>query len=262
MTKSQVINLNKIPTKAPKDMKKSEVKLLSQQLYQEIGHLQHVLYAERKHSLLVIFQGMDATGKDSATQNVFSRCSPQGLSVQAFKAPTQKELAHDFLWRVHQLVPEKGLIQIFNRSHYEDILIQRVHHWIDMNRVEKRMKAINAFEDLLMFDNNTTILKFYMHTSPSHQLKELKERLEKPEKNWKHNPGDWEERKLWPQYIEAYEYAINNSVIPWHIIPVDNRWYKDYLIAKIVADTLKSLNMILPVLENKSLILGELEKQA
>lgn len=155
-------------------------------------------------------------------------------------------MAHDFLWRVHRWAPEKGMLTIFNRSHYEDILIQRVHKWIDMTRVKKRMAAINAFEELLEFDNNTLIFKFYMHVSKEEQAVQLQERLDDPNKYWKHNPGDWEERKLWDQYMEAYEYAINESSVPWHICPVDNRWYRDYFILKILVDGLEKLNMNMP----------------
>jgi len=140
---------------------------------------------------------------------------------------------------------------IFNRSHYEDILIQRVHKWIDMERVEKRMAAINAFEDLIQFDNNTLIFKFYMHISFEEQGIQLQQRLDDPTKFWKHNAGDWEERKLWDKYMEAYEYAINKSTTPWHICPVDNRWYRDYFMAKTMVNALEKLDMKLPVPEKK-----------
>ncbi len=192
---------------------------------------------------------MDSSGKDGATANVFSRCSPAGVGFQAFKKPSDEEFAHDFLWRVHKAAPAKGQIKIFNRSHYEDILIQRVHGWIDEERVTKRINAINAFEELLEFDNNTKVLKFYMHLSHERQGEKLQERIDDPDKNWKHNEGDWEERKLWDKYRECYEDAINRSSIPWSIVPVDSRWYRDYVIAKKVADTLEGLNMSFPVLE-------------
>lgn len=141
---------------------------------------------------------------------------------------------------------------IFNRSHYEDILIQRVHGWISSERVEKRMAAINSFEELLQFDNNTLIFKFYMHISHEEQGVQLQQRLDDKSKYWKHNAGDWEERKLWDKYMEAYEYAINESNIPWHICPVDNRWYRDYFIAKTLVDTLEKLDMSLPTPEKVS----------
>jgi PPK2 family polyphosphate:nucleotide phosphotransferase len=249
------IKLSKISTKAPKELKKGKIVEKSKELFDQIGHLQHVLYAERKHSVLVIFQGIDGSGKDGATKHVFSGCSPQGIRLEAFKKPSEEEMNHDFLWRIHSNAPEKGFIQIFNRSHYEDILIQRVHHWIDEDRVQKRMAAINAFEELLHFDNNTLVLKFYFHISKGYQLKQLKERIENPAKNWKHNPGDWEERKLWNEYMDAYEYAINNSAIPWHIVPVDDRWYRNYVIADIMVKELTKLNMKLPILDKNNLII-------
>lgn len=247
------IKLSKISTRAPKGAQKEEYEERTIELYKKIGRLQHILYAEKKHSVLIIFQGMDASGKDGATKNVFSETSPQGIYVEAFKKPTEEEMNHDFLWRIHRFAPEKGFIQIFNRSHYEDILVQRVHKWIDEDRVAKRMQAINAFEQLLKFDNNTTIIKFYMHISKAKQLEELKERLEEPDKNWKHNPSDWEERKHWDEYIKAYEYAFNNSEIPWHIVPVDQRWYRNYFIADVIVTELEKLNMQLPLLDRKAL---------
>jgi PPK2 family polyphosphate:nucleotide phosphotransferase len=240
------IQLSKISTLPPKGIKKDDLKDETKKLVKRLGELQHLLYAEAKHSILVIFQGMDASGKDGAVRRVFSECTIAGLDLVSFKKPTDEEFAHDFLWRVHKWVPEKGCLTIFNRSHYEDILIQRVHGWIDMERVQKRMAAINAFEDLIQFDNNTLIFKFYMHISLEEQEAQLRERLEDPTKFWKHKDADWEERKLWPKYMEAYEYAINNSTTPWHICPVDKRWYRDYVIAKTLVDRLEKLDMKLP----------------
>jgi len=246
-----MIKLSEIPTTPPEGWTKKNTKEKTRDLAKRIAALKELMYAEGKHSLLVIFQGMDSSGKDGATRNVFSRCSPAGMGFYGFKKPSDEEFAHDFLWRVHKQAPQKGEIKIFNRSHYEDILIQRVHGWIDEEKVSRRIDAINAFEQLLQFDNNTTVLKFYMHLSHERQGEKLQERIDDPEKNWKHNPGDWEERKLWDKYRVCYEDAINRSVIPWHIIPVDSRWYRDYSIAKIVAETLEGLDMQLPVLEKK-----------
>lgn len=246
-----MIKLSNISTKAPKDYNKSKIKSETKELTKKIAHLQHLMYAEGKKSLLIIFQGMDASGKDGVTRKVFKKCSPVGVSASAYKKPTEEEFAHDFLWRIHQDTPQKGKIQIFNRSHYEDILVQKVHNWIDDNQRTKRMAAINQFEELLQFDNNTIILKFYMHLSEEKQLEKLQERIDDPTKNWKHNDRDWEERKYWAQYMEAYEYAINNSKIPWHIIPVDSRTYRDYCIAKVIEETLSKLNLTLPLIEKK-----------
>lgn len=243
------IVLKKISTKAPKELNKDKIKDEVKKLAKKIGDLQHILYAEKKHSLLVVLQGMDASGKDGATKNVFGYCNPSGIDAFSFKKPTDIEFDHDFLWRCHKLAPSKGNIMVFIRSHYEDILIQRVHKWIDMAKVEKRMNSINAFEELMEYDNNTTILKFYMHLSPEVQLEKLQERIDAPDKQWKHNPSDWEERKLWDEYMVAYEYAINKSSIPWHIAPCDSRWYRNYYIAKVVLETLEKLNMQMPKLE-------------
>jgi PPK2 family polyphosphate:nucleotide phosphotransferase len=244
-----MINLNKLSTKAPADLEKSKTKIKTELLAKRIGHLQRKIYAEKKHSVLIILQGLDASGKDGATRHVFGKCSIAGTESFSFKKPTDEEFAHDFLWRVHKVAPSKGMFMIFNRSHYEDILIQRVHKWIDEDRVNVRMNAINAFEELLQKDNNTLILKFYLHISHEKQMEKLQERIDVPEKNWKHNPGDWEESKLYSEYIDAYNDAINRSTTPWQIVPCDQRWYRDYFIANVVYDALKLLEPKLPVLE-------------
>jgi len=167
----------------------------------------------------------------------------------SFKKPTEEEFAHDFLWRIHKIVPGKGQIAIFNRSHYEDVLIQRVHSWISEEQVEKRMNSINAFEELLQYDNNTLIMKFFLHISYDQQTEELQERIDEPEKHYKHNAGDWEERKHWDKYMSCYEDVLNNSKIPWHIVPVDSRWYRDYVISKTLVEALEGLGMEYPDLE-------------
>ena len=246
-----MIKLKDYSTTAPASVDKSDIKKITKAYVERIGELQKTLRAESKHSLLVIFQGMDASGKDGAVYKVFRDCSHNGVRTQSFGKPTEEEFAHDFLWRIHQQVPAKGELMIFNRSHYEDILIQRVHSWISEEHVEKRMKAINAFEELLTFDNNTSILKFYLHSSYEGQEKQLQQRIDEPDKNWKHNPNDWEERKHWNKYMECYEYVLNNSNIPWYIIPVDQRWYRDYCVSKIVLDTLEGMNLQYPRLEEK-----------
>ena len=242
--------LNNIPTARPADLVKAEVKKKTDRIARQIGELQHLLYAEGKKSILVVFQGMDASGKDGATRKVFRYCSPSGITAHAFKKPTDLEFAHDFLWRVHKLVPEKGQITIFNRSHYEDILIQRVHKWIDEERVQMRMEAINAFERLLMEDNDTLILKFYMHISKERQREKLQERIDIPSKNWKHNDGDWKEREHWDEYMRCYEDVITKcNVAPWTIAPVDSRWYRDYFIASQMLDALQKMDFELPQIE-------------
>ncbi|MFT5383726.1 MAG: PPK2 family polyphosphate:nucleotide phosphotransferase [Saprospiraceae bacterium] len=246
-----MIKLSEIPTTPPDGLDKKEIRKKTRDLAKRIGDLQELMYAENKQSLLVVLQGMDSSGKDGATRNVFSYCSPAGTSFYAFKKPTDEEFSHDFLWRVHRQAPRKGEIKIFNRSHYEDILIQRVHGWIDEKHVSNRINSINALEELLQYDNKTTILKFYMHLSYERQGEKLQERIDEPGKNWKHNPGDWKERKLWDKYRDCYEDAINRSKIPWHIVPVDSRSYRDYVIASKVAETLENLNMKLPELKKE-----------
>ena len=241
-----MIKLSEISTLPPAGTVEKSIRKATKKICREIAELQNIMYAEKKHSILLILQGMDASGKDGTTREVFKRCSPVGVKVTSFKKPTEEEFDHDFLWRVHKVAPRKGMIRVFNRSHYEDILIQRVHNWIDDQRVQNRMASINAFEKLLQYDNNTTIIKCYMHLSKERQGEKLQERKDDPTKNWKHNPADWKERKHWEAYMKAYEYAINQSNIPWHIIPVDKRWYRNYTVAKLLLDTLKSFDMKLP----------------
>ena len=243
-----MIKLSEIPTTPPESVSKSDLKKETKRLVNRVGELQNVLMAEEKHALLVVFQGMDASGKDGAVRKIFEECHPNGIQTYSFKKPTDEEFAHDFLWRVHKRTPAKGMIQIFNRSHYEDILIQQVHGWITKEQVQLRMNAINAFEELLAFDNNTTILKFYLHISHEQQAIELQQRIDEPEKHYKHNPSDWKEREHWDDYMRCYEYAINNSKIPWTIVPVDDRWYRDYIVAKTIVEALEKLNMAYPPL--------------
>ena len=244
------IKLKDISTRAPKDLDKQETKEKLQKILLELDDLQNVLYAESKHSLLVVIQGMDASGKDGAVRNVFGKLNPQGVMVKSFKAPTAEELSHDFLWRVHSHAPSKGMIQIFNRSHYEDILITRVHKWCDDKTAKKRMQAINDFEKLLTEHNNTSILKFYLHISPEEQKERLDERIKDPAKQWKYNENDFAEAKLWDDYMKMYEDCFENcNEIPWTITPSDQNWYKEYIIASAVKDVLKGFNMQFPGLK-------------
>lgn len=247
------INLGKISTRADKDLDKRKIREKTLKIIEELDYLQNLLYAENKHSLLVVIQGMDASGKDGVIRNVFGHLNPQGVTVKSFKAPTPEELSHDFLWRIQQHSPSKGIIQLFNRSHYEDILITRVHKWCDDETAKKRMKAINNWEDLLIQHNNTHILKFYLHVSPEEQQVRLQERIKDPTKMWKYNDNDFAEAKLWDIYMNMYEDVFANCNNPkWDIIPSDQNWYKEYLIANKVYDTLKSLDMKFPGLKPKT----------
>lgn len=241
------IRLKDIDTRAPEDADKKDKKEELADILTRLDGLQNLMYAENKHSLLVIIQGMDASGKDGLTRDVFTSMNPQGVNVYSFKEPTVHELSHDFLWRVHQHAPAKGMIQIFNRSHYEDILITRVHDIIDDHSAKQRMAAINDFEQLLTRHNNTHILKFYLHISPKEQQQRLEERLSDPTKMWKYNANDFAEAKLWDKYMDYYEDLFDKcNDVPWHIIPADQNWYKSYLVAKKIEETLKGLKMKFP----------------
>lgn len=244
------MNLDKIDTRAPKEFDKKETKEKTVSINEKLKDLQNLLYAEGKHSILIILQGMDASGKDGAIRNVFSGMNPQGINVVSFKAPTKEELDHDFLWRIHKHTPMKGMIQIFNRSQYEDVLITRVHKWCDDELAMKRMKAINDFEQLLTDHNNTHILKFYLHISREEQTERLSERLKDPAKMWKYNENDFKEAELWNDYRKAYEECFENcDKVPWHIVPADQNWYKEYYISNELYKLLNGLNMKFPQLE-------------
>lgn len=245
-----IIKLERISTKAPKGLLKQTIKRKTSRLLICLDELQNRLIAESKHALLIIIQGMDGSGKDGAIRNVFSTMNPMGVSVKSFKAPTVEELSQDFLWRVHAAAPPKGMIRIFNRSHYEDVLVTRVHGWCDDEMAFRRMQAINDFERLLTEHNNTHILKFYLHVSKEEQYKRLTERTHDPRKMWKYNERDFEESKWWNRYMQYYEACFEQcSAVPWHIVPSDQNWYKEYVIALTVYQTLKSLQMQYPGLK-------------
>ena len=249
----QEIKLSTISTRADKDLDKKETKEKTADILAKLDDIQNLLYAENKHSLLIVIQGMDASGKDGVIRNVFGHLNSQGVTVKSYKAPTPEELSHDFLWRVHPHAPSKGMIQLFNRSYYEDIVITRVHKWCNDETAKKRMKAINDWEDLITEHNHTHILKFYLHVSAEEQQSRLEERLKDQTKMWKYNENDQAEAKLWDIYMETYENAFANCNTPaWNIIPSDQNWYKEYLIANKVYDTLKSLDMQFPGLKPKS----------
>ena len=241
------IQLAQIDTRAPEDFDKKETREKTQAILSDLDGLQNLLFAESKHAVLIVIQGMDGSGKDGVIKNVFTSMNPQGVIVKSYKAPTPEELSHDFLWRIHQHAPAKGMIQIFNRSHYEDILITRVHKWCDDATTKKRMKAINDFEELLQEHNHTHILKFYLHISPEEQQERLTERMKEPAKMWKYNEKDFEEAKFWNVYMKMYEECFENCNNPsWIIVPADQNWYKEYIIASRLLELLKSLDMKYP----------------
>jgi PPK2 family polyphosphate:nucleotide phosphotransferase len=244
------IKLKEISTRAPKDWDKEETKEKTAGILVKLDELQNLLYAESKHSVLVILQGMDASGKDGLVKKVFTSMNPQGVNVRSFKVPTAEELSHDFLWRIHAAAPPRGMIQLFNRSHYEDVLVTRVHKMIDDKTAKKRMKAINDFEQLLVEHNNTYILKFYLHISPEEQQQRLQERIHNPAKQWKYNEKDFEEARLWDDYMAAYEDCFEHcNDVPWTVVPADQNWYKEHIIAHTLLKTLEKFNMQYPGLK-------------
>lgn len=213
-------------------------------LRDELIELQTRLYAESRRKLLVIFQAMDAGGKDGTIRNVFRGVNPQGVRVHSFKVPSQTELAHDFLWRIHQVVPETGMIGVFNRSQYEDVLVVRVHHIVPESVWRPRYDHINHFEQLLT-DTGTTILKFYLHISYQEQQKRFQERLDDPQKHWKFSAEDLEKRKYWDDYMRAYEEMLlrcTTPYAPWYVIPADQKWYRDLAIMRVLVQTLHHMN--------------------
>jgi len=246
------IKLKNISTRAPEKLNKEQIKKETQKLKFRLEELQNLMFAESKHAMLIILQGMDAAGKDGAIKNVFEVVDPMGCRVYSFKEPSELEKKHDFLWRVHKQTPEKGVIQIFNRSHYEDVLIQRVHQWVTEATVKQRFDHINNFEKLLT-ESGVVVLKFYLHISKEEQLIRLKERMSDKAKMWKYNEDDLKEREFWNDYMKAYEDAFAQcSAIPWEVIPSDQNWYKEYLIAKKVVELLEGLNMKFPGLKRHS----------
>jgi len=226
-------------TAARKELKDLRKKLIK---------LQQVLYAEGKHKVLIMLQAMDTGGKDGTIRSIFKGVNPQGVRVASFKVPTDLELAHDYLWRVHQKMPAKGEMVIFNRSHYEDVLVVRVHELVPENVWEKRYQQIKEFERLLV-EEGTTILKFFLCISKEEQKQRFIERVEDPEKQWKFNPNDIEERKYWDAYMQAYQDVLDKTSTksaPWFVIPANRNWYRDLVISRILVDCLKDLKMSYP----------------
>jgi PPK2 family polyphosphate:nucleotide phosphotransferase len=220
---------------------------LAEQL-KELAKLQNLLYAENRRSLLIILQGMDTSGKDGTIKHVMSGLSPLGVQVKAFKAPTEEELAHDFLWRVHQAVPRHGFIGIFNRSHYEDVLVVRVHDLVPRKVWKTRYRQINDFEQMLT-KNGIVILKFFLHISKAEQKRRLEDRLHDPTRYWKFSLDDVKEREYWSVYRKAYEAALakcSTEWAPWHIVPADHKWYRNLVIAERIVQSLRDLDMKYP----------------
>jgi PPK2 family polyphosphate:nucleotide phosphotransferase len=225
----------------PEGKKEGRKRLL--ELNQKLEELQELLYAEHKHKVLIVLQAMDTGGKDGTIRHVFEGVNPQGVRVASFKKPTPEELDHDFLWRVHRRVPGRGEMVIFNRSHYEDVLVVRVHDLAPKEVWSKRYDHINDFERTLV-EEGTTIRKFFLHIDLDEQRERLQARLDEPNKRWKFNPGDLKERKLWPQYVKAYEDAISKTSTdwaPWYIVPANRKWYRNLVVGTVIIEALEGL---------------------
>ena len=236
------------PSQTGRHESRKKAEPIIQQQVALISKLQFRLYAGATRSLLIVLQGLDASGKDGAIRHVFSGMNPQGVKVFSFKEPTPAELAHDFLWRVHTCVPGRGEVAIFNRSHYEDVLIARVHGLVPKSVWSKRYRQINDFEKMLV-ENGTTILKFYLHISPREQLDRFRDRLDDPSHQWKISTGDYTERELWPKYIHAYEKAIEKTSTdwaPWYVIPANHKWFRNLALSEIIADAMQAMDLDLP----------------
>jgi PPK2 family polyphosphate:nucleotide phosphotransferase len=215
---------------------------------QKLHDLQYIMYAEGKRSLLICLQGRDAAGKDGTINHVLSAMNPQGCTVTGFKVPSKEEAAHDFLWRYHQHTPGKGQVAIFNRSHYEEVLVQRVHEMVPEGVWSRRYEHINDFERML-YENGTHILKFYLHIDPEEQLSRFKLRIDDPARHWKISEGDYAERPFWDAYTAAFEDALGNcstEQAPWFVIPSNHKWFRNLAISRVVSETLESLNMKFP----------------
>jgi PPK2 family polyphosphate:nucleotide phosphotransferase len=228
------------------DKKSSQAAL--EDIKEKLAELQEILYAQHKQKMLIVLQAMDTGGKDGTIRHVFQGLNPQGIHIANFKAPTAIELDHDYLWRIHQHTPAAGEIVIFNRSHYEDVLIVRVHKLVLKDVWKQRYDQIRSFEKLLA-DEGTTILKFYLHISAEEQKERLRARLEDPTKHWKFNPGDLQERQHWKEYMQAYQDALmktSTAHAPWYIVPANKKWYRDWVIANVILNALQNLKMEYP----------------
>jgi PPK2 family polyphosphate:nucleotide phosphotransferase len=246
----QTVNLSQ---RDPEDnslfpIQKKEGKKILKELNKELEALQELLYAEGKQKILIVLQAMDAGGKDGTIRHVFEGVNPQGVKVASFKVPSKKEMAHDYLWRVHAQTPGKGEITIFNRSQYEDVLVVRVDQLVPETVWFRRYEHIRAFEKMLA-DEGTIILKFYLHISREEQKERFQDRLDEPDKNWKFSLGDLEKRGQWEQYIEAYQDVLGKTSTesaPWYVIPANRKWYRNLVISTIIINTLKNLEMEFP----------------
>jgi PPK2 family polyphosphate:nucleotide phosphotransferase len=242
------VKLKHVDTGDDGDLKKEDAHIRLEENNRALYGFQNLLYAENRRSVLVVLQGMDTSGKDGVIRHVMKGVNPQGCSVVSFKTPSAEELDHDYLWRIHKAVPARGDIGIFNRSHYEDVLITRVRGTIGKHECHERYKQINHFEKMLT-QNGVTILKFFLHISKHEQKQRLQARLDDPDKNWKFSVGDLKERKFWDDYARAYEdllSACSTEHAPWFIVPADKKWFRNLVISEIINETLAAMKLKLP----------------
>lgn len=244
------LHLAQLDTRTTGDFEggKEAGRAMLRRLSKRLAELQEVFYAQGKHRLLIVLQAMDTGGKDGTISHVFDKVNPQGVKVVSFKAPSAIELAHDYLWRIHPHTPAKGEMVIFNRSHYEDVLIVRVHGFVAKEVWQRRYQQINDFERMLA-EEGTTILKFFLHISKQEQKERLQARLDKPEKRWKFNADDLAERKRWDEYVLAYEEAISRTSTdhaPWYVVPADRKWYRNLVVAQAIIDAVEALQPAYP----------------
>jgi PPK2 family polyphosphate:nucleotide phosphotransferase len=237
---SATVRLDRISTQPPRGTNRARIDTLTDALEDELAELDDLLYFAQQHAVLIVFQGRDAAGKDGAIRKVLDHCNAQGVRVESFKVPTDEERSHDFLWRVHHKVPAHGEIVLFNRSHYEDVIVTKVHELFPPDVITPRYAAINNFETLLT-QNHTILLKFFLHVSADEQKERLLEREQDREKAWKLAVGDWKEREHWDAYTRAYEEALTRcaSAAPWHVVPADRKWYRNYVVLKAIVDGLR-----------------------
>lgn len=227
---------------------KSKIKKKTKKMLKEIGDLQYKMLAENRRSIIIVLQGIDASGKDGLTRQLLKYCNPVGIETHAFRKPTEEEYAHDFLWRVHRACPRSGIMKVFIRSHYEDILVPSVEKYIPQEVIDQRYGQINVFEKLLA-DNGTKMLKFYLNVSPEEQKKRLLDRVATEEKHWKHKDGDWNTREKFDDYMKVYAQILEKcNVIPWHVVPADTNWQKLYVVAEVVLKTLREMDIQWPEL--------------
>jgi PPK2 family polyphosphate:nucleotide phosphotransferase len=251
ITSSKKMHLKDYDPEDTSGLAKEDVAAEYTSMQQKFDELQEVLYASKKYGLLILLQGMDCSGKDGTVRNVLESVNPGGVVVENFKTPTPEEMGHDYLWRVHAKMPRKGEIVVFNRSYYEDVLVTRVHNLIDDKTAERRFREIRNFEKYLRA-NNTIVLKFFLNISKDFQQKKLESRLETPDKNWKFSENDLKERMFWDKYQECYEDVLTHCSLteaPWHVIPSNHRWFRDYIILKVIVKALSTLDLKYPKME-------------